>query len=38
MEMSLDGIELELEGFASPTLTSIYFEYRKLYDAEDVHA
>jgi hypothetical protein len=38
MEMSLDGIELELEGFAGPTLTSIYFEYRKLYDAEDVHA
>ena len=36
MGWSLDGETFELEGFAGPMLTSIYFEYRKLYDEEDV--
>ena len=36
MELSLGGTPVELEGFAGPTLTSIYFEYRKKYGKEDV--
>jgi len=30
MEWSLDGAVFELEGFAGPTLTKLYFDYRKI--------
>jgi len=35
MEWSLNGKNFELEAFAGPTLTRLYFEYRTIYGPED---